>query len=178
MSDWVQLRGVRRARSENVRNAQAFLLIDVITAVVWVVIEIIRTAAGRSGPWAEASLSRGEIRIGKRSLPFGEITRAKIDESEIEADVVVIRFGKPGTLEFAATVRDDDDLAPEGSRELLARVFERSHIDIPRDKFDPKGRFARSGSPYNITREEAVAIALDPPHADDELPIIRHVRFD
>jgi len=52
-------------------------------------------------------------------------------------------------------------------------MLERSQIVIPNnDPYDPKGKFARSGSPTNVTREEAVELVRHPPMPGDPLPIV------
>ena len=124
----------------------------------------------------DLNASTGIIRAGRKRLSVAEISRARllVHSNQLELGEVDLCFGLPGKLELAVLLRDKNGIvASKSTRALLAEALASSSIEIPRDKYDPKGRFARSGSPFNVTREEAMALLLDPPAADGDLPIIR-----
>jgi hypothetical protein len=70
-------------------------------------------------------------------------------------------------------LRDGDRIVARAeARELLAQVLAASSIQIPTDRYDPKGKFARYNFPENVTRDQAVQLVLAPPAPDDPLPIV------
>jgi len=173
--EWVELRGVRLAPIEAVDTVVHGLLYDVFTTIgALIATAIVRgTRAARSAP--QLNTVRGLIRSGKKSIALVDIDRARImvNDQQLQLGDLDLRFGRPGQLEFAILLRDEHGVvAPEATRRALAAALAATSIDIPRDKYDPSGKFARSGAPYNITRDEAIALVLDPPPADGSLPII------
>ena len=84
-------------------------------------------------------------------------------------------LGSPGvqsTPRLAIPLRRGDELTlTESKRDALLSVVGASSIEIPGDKWDPKGKFARSGSPNHVTRDEALALIANPPSPGEPLPI-------
>jgi len=174
MIDWVELRGVRRAPSESIDAANG-MWFDVITSLAALLVTAVVRGVRSSRAVPQLDIHRGVIRIGAKSIALADIDRARImvHDQQLQLGDVDLRFGRPGRLEFAVLLRDEHGVvAPEATRRLLAKAFAATSIDIPKDKYDPTGKFARSGAPYNITRDEAIALVLDPPPADGPLPII------
>jgi hypothetical protein len=132
---------------------------------------------GASRQWAlskraEANFELGVIRRGGQSAPFHELDFATLGVEGFRAHrSLELRFGVRDRLVLVAPLRDGTRIPmPLATRDALARVIEASSIRMPVDRYDPKGRFARSSFPENVTREEARALVLDPPGPHDALP--------
>ena len=174
--DWVELRGVRLAPIEAVDTVVNGLLYDVFTTIGALIATAVVRGARATHSTPQLDIDRGVIRSGKKSIALADIDRARImvQDQQLQLGNVDLRFGRPGQLEFAVLLRDEHGVvAPEATRRALAEAFAATSIDIPRDKYDPSGKFARSGAPFNITQDEAIALVLDPSAADGPLPIIR-----
>jgi len=173
---WIELEGVRRAPIDGVDAAINGLWWDVVTAVLALFAAAFVQGLRASRRTPQLDPTRGVIRSGTKHLALADIDRARIMvlDQQLQNGIVDLQFGASGKLQLAILLRDAHGVvAPESTRRLLAEVFAATSISIPTDKYDPKGTFARSGSPFNVTRSEAIALVLDPPPADGDLPIIR-----
>jgi len=169
---WVELEGVQPAPNERLREASAFAFINlyflVVGAIGWVVLRLLR----RSRPTPEVNFAREEIRLGLRTLAFSEIDEARVDAWVLGVKTLTLIFGKRGGLELSVVLREKQAVVvPERTQELLVRILSASSVGIPFDRYDPKGKFARSGFPLNVTLDEAVDLVANPPLHGEPLPI-------
>jgi hypothetical protein len=112
-------------------------------------------ASAGSLPPAEADLSTGRIRRGRRSIPIAQITGARLlaerDPRTGEgSSLLLVLEGAGGfrvgiVLRRASTILLDDE-----QRMTLAAVIRRSNISLPRDRFDPQGSFVRHTHPESL----------------------------
>ena len=173
---WITLEGVRLAPIDGLDQALKGFWFDVFTAILSLFASAIVQGLRASRRTPQIDPIHAVIRSGTRSIALADIDRARIMvlDDQLQNGIVDLQFGASGKLQLAVLLRDAHGVvAPESTRRLLAEAFAATSIDIPRDKYDPTGRFARSGAPFNVTRDEAIALVLDPPPADGDLPIIR-----
>lgn len=116
-----------------------------------------------------------QIRLGKKTLSWKDITRA-----ELFADppwsgahrTLILTLGDAEGARGRVVLRRKENLTlGAGDTELALLVIERSAIDLPRDKDDPRGRFSRQLYPNSLTKAEASGVVAHPPSMNDELPI-------
>jgi len=107
------------------------------------------------------------------------IDASRIDDARLHVDPTLrsrnlaLVFGIRGELRLILPLRKGDrDVVREDVRTGVIKMLEKSQVVIPNnDPYDPKGRFARSGSPTNVTRDEAIALVRNPPLPGEKLPI-------
>jgi len=160
--DWIPLRGVWRApRGFRARiREQAFD--DFFSGVVWTAVECIVAIARLRARGAEFDRATSTVRIGKRSITSTEIVSARIDPFLLDSGVLILRFGDPDGLELHAYLRAGNDaISPQESREVLAEILRASSISPSR----------RGRNPISMTRNEAIALVLDAPPIDADLPL-------
>ncbi|MCU1440097.1 MAG: hypothetical protein JWP85_1094 [Rhodoglobus sp.] len=181
---WVVLEGVRR--SDRVGQAVAHGLmggigagiVDVALFLPGLLMALVGGfIGGTSRQWAlstrvEANFELGVIRRGRRSAAFHDLDFATLGVDGAPAHrLLELRFGARDKLDLVAPLRDGERiLLPHATRDALALVIEASSVRLPVDRYDPQGRFARYNFPENVTREEAIALVLDPPAPGDSLP--------
>ena len=172
---WIELDSVRIAPNETVDtvvNGGGFDLFSMIGAfIAGFFVQGARSL--RATP--EFNPTTGIVRLGRKRLAVTDISRARllVHANQLEHGEVDLCFGLPGRLELAVLLSDKNGVvAPAETRAILAEALAGSSIDIPQDPYDPKGRFARSGSPFHVTKDEAIAMVRNPPLAGDPLPII------
>ena len=162
-TSWISLKGVVRVPGEYAVLRSDFGLWASMTMVATMFLE---------GTPARVRLDRQLIRSGERELPFDEIDTARIDAESLRLNKLQLIFGKKDEFEFGVDLRKGAEIVvSERTKELLAVVLAASSIEIPTDRYDPKGKFARSGSPFNITRDEAIELVRHPPLKGEPLPI-------
>lgn len=120
----------------------------------------------------EYSLSKRQFRVGRRVLPFGDITRAILDMNRLdEKRSLSLRFGPP-RFELSVHLRQGAELRLDpATRDALVTAIEESVVELPVDPYDPKRRFGRSNAPHHLTRDEALAVLRHPPLPSEPLPI-------
>jgi len=120
------------------------------------------------------NIEESAIRLGQEEHTFSRFNYARLNT-----------WGNPATrsLTFKFGIADEVDLevaltkghkvviAP-ATADAIVRLLEASSVVIPTGEFDPEGKFARSGSPTNVTLDEAIALVTNPPKPGDPLPII------
>jgi len=107
------------------------------------------------------------------------VDASKIDDARLHVEPTLrsrnlsLVFGIRGDLRLILPLRKGDkDVIREDVRIGVVAMLERSQVVIPNnDPYDPKGKFARSGSPTNVTRDEAIALVRNPPLPGEKLPI-------
>jgi hypothetical protein len=168
MSEWIVLRGVRRARSGFAVRLREQMFSDFFSAIIWTPIEFFVAIARLRAPGAEFDRATSTVRIGRRSITLNEIVCARIDPYLLESGVLILRFGDPDGLELNAYLRAGiDSVSPRDSRELLAEILHSSSISPTRRGHTPMG----SSDSISMTRNEAIALVLDVPPTDGDLPL-------
>lgn len=122
-------------------------------------------------PWVNFDTS--EIRLGRRVSPMAELSWATLE-------VLISRRGRTLVLKFGSkrlrsvfVVRNSRGKQISGeTQRFVAEVLRRSSVAMPKDPFDPKGRFIRSWFPTNIEKDEAVELVVNPPGPEDPLPVV------
>lgn len=174
--EWVALEGVRIAPNEAVDTVINGSPIDLFLSLGAFIAGFFVAGARAARATPEFNPSTGVVRAGRKRLAMSDISRARllVHANQLEHGEVDLCFGLPGKLELAVLLSDKNGVvAPAGTRAMLAEALAGSSIGIPRDPYDPKGRFARSGSPHNVTKQEAIALVRNPPMPGDPLPIIQ-----
>jgi len=162
-SSWVSLKGVERVPGDFSALRGNFSLWATARSVTTMFLE---------GTPPRIRLDREVIRSGERELPFAEISMARIDSDSLRLGTLQLVFGQKDQFEFGVTLsKGRNVVVTERTQQLLAQVLAASRIEIPTDHWDPKGKFARSGSPFHVTRDEAIELVLHPPLEGDPLPI-------
>ena len=162
---WVELKGVWRAPSEPEHLGGWGSQWDRQTYLA-----IAGTALESSRP--RVHLDRGLIRSVEHNYSLSDFDSARINGDLIREGTLELIFGKVHEFEWSVELRKGDfiTVSPR-TQELLPKIFAKTSIAIPTDRWDPKGKFARSGSPLNVTRDEAVALVTNPPLHGEKLPI-------
>ena len=180
--DWVTLAGVQKVdHAEAIERGffagAASLILELLVAVVVAIVGLIAAELVRAttrSTAVQASLRAGRLRRGRRSMAFADITFAKLIVGPGHARSLGLRFGN-SRLELIAPLREGARvLLDPATRDLMATVLSESSVAIPTDRYDPKGKFARSGFPTHVTREEAIELVRSPPGPSDPLPIPGH----
>ena len=123
---------------------------------------------------ASIDVENQAFRLGTHEYELAAFNYARLEPlGNPRSRNLVLRFGIEGDIDFYVTLTKASVVVIEPQTvERLVALFASSSIDIPIDEFDPEGKFARSGSPTHVTRDEAIALVLDPPMPGDPLPII------
>ncbi|GAB2984290.1 hypothetical protein [Frigoribacterium salinisoli] len=124
------------------------------------------------GP-ARVDLRRGLLRAGRRTVPLGDVTWAKVvlRDPAGRTPVAVLTFGAEGGPRVAVPVRDvRGAVATEEERAVVAAALARTSITVPRSAADPTGRFARYNFPGRVSKDDAIALVEHPTGRDDLLP--------
>ena len=142
-----------------------------ILVLVFVVTTLI---LNRRWPQPAVNLDTSELRSGKRIVSLASFDGAVLTALPLRKRnrVVVLKIlaGKTARADFV--LRDRKGRAPSSeTAQVLAEALRRTSIAMPVSKDDPTGRFARYNFPTNITRDEAVGLAKNPPTRDQVLPI-------
>ena len=170
MSAWVPLRGVRRARSGYAARFREQLFAD-FSGLIWTPVEWMIAVAGLRAHSARFDTATSTIRIGKRSIAAAEIVSARIDPFLLESGVLILRFGDPDGLEVNAYLRAGmDGVLPREAREVLAHILHASSISPSRRRPNPRQN-SSSFAEISLTRNEAIALVLDAPPIDGDLPL-------
>jgi len=122
----------------------------------------------------EFDRTRNLARFGNKVVDCSLIDDARLEvEDRIFTRNLSLVFGIKGTIRLELPLtKGSKDVVPEYLRGRVIEMLEASSIVIPNnDPYDQKGKFARSGSPSNITREEAIALVRRPPLPGEQLPI-------
>ena len=114
-------------------------------------------------------------RFGRKIIDSSKIDDARlIVEPAFRGRSLSLVFGILGQTRLLLPLRKGvKDVVREDVRAGVIAMLEASQIVIPNnDPYDPKGKFARSGSPTNVTRDEAIALVRHPPLPGERLPIV------
>ena len=126
-------------------------------------------------PNFEFDRTRNLARFGDKVVDCSLIDDARLEvDDRIFTRNLSLVFGIKGIIRLVLPLtKGSKDVVPEHLRARVIEMLERSQIVIPNnDPYDPKGKFARSGSPTNVTREEAIALVRHPPLPGERLPIV------
>jgi len=168
MSEWIALRGVRRARSGFAARLREQFLSDFFSAFILMPVELVVASARLRASGAEFDRATSMVRTGRRSITVTEIVSARIDPLLLDGGVLVLRFGDPDGLEFDAYLRAGiDGVLLRETREVLAEILHSSSISPSRRGHTSAGLDA----PMSMTRNEAIALVLDVPPIDGHLPL-------
>ncbi|WP_374947062.1 hypothetical protein [Agreia sp.] len=153
------------------------LLITVLTAMVLVVLLVAYLVAIRRRRMTSTFVSErlGVLRVGRRVVHFSDIDRARLLVSTIGAErcVQLELSSQEHRLRASVILRDYDGRArPTSTAALVGRIIEESAIELPVSRGDPQGNFTRYNYPENITKADALAMALNPPLPGDPLPVL------
>lgn len=172
MSDWIPLRGVWRAPSGFGARLREQAYDDFFSGIIWTAVECIVAIARLRTHGAEFDRATSTIRIGKRTVKLTEIVSARIDPFLLESGVLILRFGDPDGLELNAYLRaGSDSVSPQSTREVLAEILHASSISQARRGHKQRRASKDSAAPISMTRNEAIALVLDAPPIDADLPL-------
>ena len=193
--EWVELPGAFRSRNDGVALAAGPVVggivgaggvIGVIGAIVGTIAAALFVALRRRSEGAPlVNRERRAFRVANSEFAFAGISAARLstadsreyDErayygkwSEWKHLTIVLELSPKVAIAVPLRSGDKLELSPEKQAAVIEAI-ESSSIDIPRDRFDPKGKFARSGSPSHITKDEALGLVRDVPMPGDPLPV-------
>ncbi|MGV8884200.1 MAG: hypothetical protein ACOH1T_01250 [Microbacteriaceae bacterium] len=136
-----------------------------------VAFEFIGTFDGRF----ELDRTTSIARFGTKVVDCTLINDARLEvEQTFRSRNLALVFGVRGTSRLVLPLRQGKkEMVDESLRESVIAMLDVSSIGMPHDPFDPKGRYARSGFPTNVTRDEAIELVRNPPMPGDPLPIIQ-----
>ena len=123
---------------------------------------------------ALVNVEASAMRLGQDEHSFSTFNYARLNSwGNPAARSLTFKFGiaEEVDLEVPLTKGHKVVIAPATAKAIV-RLLEASSVVIPTDAFDPEGKFARSGSPTNVTLDEAIALITNPPMPGDPLPII------
>ncbi|MFP7761046.1 hypothetical protein [Marisediminicola sp. LYQ134] len=151
----------------------SYLLVFALVILTLVVVFLTTTVImNRRWPIAEINLDTSELRAGSRVVGLADVDRAMLAAWSVKkVRAVKLRLTGAGARAEVTVRSRRGALLDDTATRVLAEALRRTAVELPKAKEDPTGRFARYNFPTNITRDEAVAIALNPPTVDDRLPI-------
>ena len=140
----------------------------VIYSTVLIAVGIVALVSYLRNPAPEANFATDELRLGKRTIAFAEITEAAFvtvpRRKGIDASLV---FGAPIAPRVVVSVASAKSaVLTAAERELVAEILRRSSVAIPvapPDPYDPTGRFAYMDHPNSLTKNEAIEYVLHTP---------------
>jgi membrane protein YdbS with pleckstrin-like domain len=142
-----------------------------VLAVAFVVVTVVHH---RRWPPVAVSLGSGELRAGGRVIPLASVNAAQFGSVPIRKrdPVLTLRLlsGEKARAEVLLRDRRGHEL-PVEQQQVLAEAIRRTAVAMPVSRDDPSGRFARYNFPGHIDRDDAVAVVLHPPRADEALPV-------
>lgn len=111
--------------------------------------------------------------FGGHRMAAGDIVEARleVEQSLGRRDLTLVIESRQHQRLGVRLRRGDEVLLVGDRRDAFAEIVAASAIEIPRDKWDPKGKFARSGSPSHVTKAEALSLISNPPGPGEPLPI-------
>ena len=172
MSEWMPLRGVRRARTGYSARFREHMLNDFPLGLVMSAIESIAAIPRLRASGAEFDRATSTLRAGRRSITATEIVSARIEPLLLESGVLIVRFGDPEGLEFNAYLRAGiDSISPQETRQVLADILHSSSIGTSRRGHTSRNTIDDSNESISMTRNEAIALVLDAPPIDADLPL-------
>ncbi len=125
-------------------------------------------------PWV--NFSSGQLRAGRRVVSLNNITWARLDifdHRRRHNRMLTLRFGAEGGPRASVRLRGRTGQIPAAAvTEVLAQIVRCSSIAVPQSSNDPTGRFARYNFPGFLSREDALAVVLNPPTIDDPAPVL------
>ena len=144
-----------------------------LPVILVAILALARFVHNRRWPQPAVNLDTSQLRAGTNVVPLAAIDSAwlgAIPTRNTRVLVLRITAGKAARAEFI--LRDRQNHTPDSTTCLvLAEALRRTAIVMPVSKDDPSGRFAHYNFPGHITREQAVALALDPPTRSEPIPI-------
>lgn len=146
----------------------ALVAAAVVVAMVLLLITSIRNLRYPQ-PWV--NLDTGELRARRRVVSLQDVDRATIPvDPELRRDVLILRL-LAAHARVEIIVRDRRGPALDRvSSDALVEALRRTSIAMPTSSNDPTGRFARFNFPGHISREDAIALAAEPPAVGAPLP--------
>ena len=123
---------------------------------------------------ALVNLDDEAVRLGEHEYSFSEFNYARLNSwGKPASRSLTFKFGIEDEVDFeVALTKGHKVVIAPATADAVLRLLEASSVVIPTDEFDPESKFARSGSPTNVTRDEALALITNPPMPGDKLPII------
>lgn len=170
---WLDIAWARRAQSreiDSVAGAAGFDPISLLFSLIAMVV-IGTGRALRRVPLINPTQQR--LLIGGRRLDFSDVDSAQLVVDRVpRSRDLWLRFGGSGVYLEALLRSGMTAELDAGASETLIGILEASSIVIPVDPYDPKGKFARSGFPTHVTKDEAIQLVRNPPMPGEPLPII------
>lgn len=148
----------------------AIVAVGVVTTVL-----VVMTLVHRwRWPQPAVNLDTSELRSGTKVVPLAAITTASLAVVSVrKTRVLVLRVTADKEARAEFVLRNRNNHTPDAETlGVLSEALRRTSIAMPVSKDDPDGRFARYNFPGFLTREQAVALVLDPPESDEPLPIL------
>lgn len=114
--------------------------------------------------------------VGTKEIPTATLTTAMVVvhpwEPDATARSIAIVLTASDRSRAVVGLRERGLLVlTDEQTELLVAAIERAHIDLPRDKDDPRGRFSRTLYPNHLTKSEALHLVQEPPGDGEALPV-------
>lgn len=158
---WLGMVGTQVA---NMFDAPVSVSIPVFFGLAALGIGVLLLVFRRRNPSVEVDLDRALLRAGRRTVPLVEIDSARVyafGKGSRRASALVLMRGKRRAAQVDLRARARPRLSDE-QRRMLAEAITASTISMPHNTDDPSGRFAGVNFPFNVTKEEALALVLEP----------------
>jgi len=154
-------------------DASLFIRIASGVGILLVVFVIFLLVQGRRAPRPFVNFDTDELRFGGRTVPITDLVWAQLIVVEgRKRRTVTLTFGTASKIEARfRLVGTGGRTLDAGTARLVAAVLGRSSIAMPVDRYDPKGRFAKTNFPTHLTRDEAIGVVVAPPVRGTQLPI-------
>lgn len=126
-------------------------------------------------PGLRATADGASIRVGRRTIDAGELSRAtlQVDRALQPSRDLLLHLHAP-RVRAAVWLRSRGRvLLSDEEQQVLLRVLARSGVEPPRSAFDPAGRFTHANFPGALTKEEALDLVRNVGDAAAPLPITR-----
>ncbi|MFC5930430.1 hypothetical protein D6T64_18685 [Cryobacterium melibiosiphilum] len=125
-------------------------------------------------PWV--NFDTGELRAGRRVVPLGTITWARLDMLDRQRShtrMLTLRFGAESGPRASVRLRNRRGQTSAASvTAVVAEIIRRSTIAVPHSSDDPAGRFARYNFPGSLSRDDVLDVVLNPPTITDPAPVV------
>jgi hypothetical protein len=147
-------------------------VVTVVALALALVVASVAVAAIVSGQRPRVNFDTSQLRIGRTTTGFAELTTAmSVGLPKGSTVDWALHLSRGSTSPFVFAVRSSR--APELSdtdRELIAELLRRSSVALPApttDKDDPSGNFAWMDHPNHLSRDEAIEWVLHTPKSGE-----------
>ncbi|WP_150307616.1 hypothetical protein [Planctomonas psychrotolerans] len=111
-----------------------------------------------------ANFDTDRVRLGRHEVLMTDLVWAQfLVTGSVKRPGISLLIGSDSKKQAAFRLRSGNGYLIDGdTARLVSEVLRRSAVEMPKDRFDPKGRFLKTTFPMHLTRDEAIDAVLAP----------------